>query len=64
MICAKIEEELSQLEDNEREEFLRDLGIIESGLDQLVRTTFDLLGLATFFTAGEKEVKAWTFKKE
>lgn len=63
MICAKIEEELSQLEDNEREEFLRDLGIIESGLDQLVRTTFDLLGLATFFTAGEKEVKAWTFKK-
>lgn len=63
MISAKIEEELSQLDDGERQMFLDDLGIKESGLDKLVRTTFDLLGLATFFTAGEREVRAWTFNK-
>lgn len=63
MICAKIEEELSELDDDERILFLEELGIKESGLDQLVRLTFDLLGLATYFTAGVKEVRAWTFKK-
>lgn len=63
MICAKIEEELSELDDQERNLFLEELGIKESGLDKLVRLTFDLLGLATYFTAGVKEVRAWTFKK-
>ncbi len=63
MICAKIEEELSELDDEERNLFLEELGIKESGLDQLVRLTFNLLGLATYFTAGPKEVRAWTFKK-
>ncbi|HHU80901.1 MAG: redox-regulated ATPase YchF [Bacilli bacterium] len=63
IISARIEEELSELEDEERKMFLADLGISESGLDKLVKETYSLLGLATFFTAGEKECKAWTFKK-
>jgi hypothetical protein len=63
VISAKIEEELGALDQESREIFLDELGIKESGLDKLVRTTYDLLGLATFFTAGEKEAKAWTFKK-
>ena len=62
-ICAKLEEEISQLDDEEKELFLQELGIEESGLDQLIRKSYALLGLATFFTAGEKEVRAWTFKK-
>ena len=62
-ISARIEEEVSDLDDETREIFLSELGIKESGLDQLVKTTYDLLGLATYFTAGEKEAKAWTFKK-
>lgn len=62
-ISAEIESELSELDDEEREMFLADLGIPEAGLNVLVRATYDLLGLATYFTAGEKEVKAWTFKK-
>ena len=62
-VCAKIEEEISQLEDEEKAEFLEDLGISESGLDQLIRESYDLLGLATYFTAGVQEVRAWTFKK-
>lgn len=63
VISAKIEEEVSGLDDETKEMFLADLGIKESGLDQLVRLTYDLLGLATYFTAGEKEAKAWTFRK-
>lgn len=63
MISAKIEEELSELSDEEKQEFLNELGIKESGLDKLIRLSYDLLGLATYFTAGEKEVRAWTFKK-
>ena len=63
VICAKIEEEISQLENEEKEIFLQELGIEESGLDQLIRKSYHLLGLATFFTAGEQEVRAWTFKK-
>lgn len=63
VISAKIEAELSELEDEEKAMFLSDLGVEESGLDQLVRTSYDLLGLETFFTAGPKEVRAWTFKK-
>lgn len=62
-VCAKIEEELSQLEDEEKKLFLEELGINESGLDQLITETYDLLGLATFFTAGADECRAWTFKK-
>ncbi|KOP31143.1 GTP-binding protein [Exiguobacterium sp. BMC-KP] len=63
VICARIEEEIAELEPEERQEFLVDLGIEESGLDQLIHTAYSTLGLATYFTAGEKEVRAWTFKK-
>lgn len=63
VLCAKIEAELSELDDDDRSEFLNDLGIIESGLDKLVKATYSLLGLATFFTAGSDEVRAWTFRK-
>ena len=63
MICAKIESELAELNDDDKEVFLNDLGILESGLDQLIKKTYSLLGLATFFTAGSDEVRAWTFKK-
>ncbi len=62
-ICAKIEEELVDLSNEEKEEFLLDLGIDQAGLDKLIQVTYDTLGLATYFTAGEKEVRAWTFKK-
>jgi ribosome-binding ATPase len=62
-LCAKIESELGELDDESREFFLADLNISESGLDQLVRAAYSLLGLATYFTAGVKEVRAWTFKK-
>ncbi len=62
-LCAKIEEELSGFEDEEKLTFLKDLGIEESGLDKLIKASYSLLGLQTFFTAGEKEVRAWTFKK-
>ncbi|MDW3895699.1 redox-regulated ATPase YchF [Staphylococcus saprophyticus] len=63
VISAKIEEEIAVLEDEDREMFLEDLGIEEPGLDRLIRTTYDLLGLATYFTAGVQEVRAWTFIK-
>lgn len=63
MISAKIEEELSALDDEDRKMFLEDLGIEKSGLDTLVKEAYSLLGLCTFFTAGEKECRAWTFKK-
>ncbi len=62
-ICAKIEEEISELENDEKAMFLQELGIEESGLDQLIRASYDLLGLATYFTAGVQEVRAWTFRK-
>lgn len=63
MISAKIEEELNELAIDERSLFLNDLGLEKSGLDRLVKESYDLLGLATFFTAGEKEARAWTFMK-
>lgn len=63
LMCAKIESELAELEDSEKKVFLNELGIEESGLDKLIRVTYDTLGLATFFTVGTDEVKAWTFKK-
>ena len=62
MICAKIESELAELNDDDKQEFLKELNIQESGLDQLIKKTYSLLGLATFFTAGSDEVRAWTFK--
>ena len=63
VICAKVESELSELEEEEKELFLEELGIDDSGLNKLIKATYSLLGLATYFTAGDKEVKAWTFKK-
>ena len=62
-VCVKIEEELSELDDEEKELFLNDMGIKESGLNKLITATYKLLGLATYFTAGTDEVRAWTFKK-
>ncbi|TRZ36495.1 redox-regulated ATPase YchF [Niallia circulans] len=61
VICAKIEEEIAELEGEEKTMFLEELGIEESGLDQLIRAAYHLLGLATYFTAGVQEVRAWTF---
>lgn len=63
VVSAKIESELVDLTDEERTEFLNDLGIKENGLDKLIRATYKLLGLETYFTAGTDEVRAWTFKK-
>lgn len=63
VVSAKIEEEIAELDEEEKKEFLDELGIPESGLDQLIRAAYDLLGFATYFTAGEQEVRAWTFKK-
>ena len=63
VICAKIEEEISELDQDETEMFLEELGISESGLDQLIKASYSLLGLATYFTAGEQEVRAWTFRQ-
>ncbi len=63
VICAKIESEIAELEGEEKQMFLEELGIEESGLDQLIRASYNLLGLATYFTAGVQEVRAWTFKK-
>ncbi|MCI8778618.1 MAG: redox-regulated ATPase YchF [Bacilli bacterium] len=62
-VSAKIESELSELSDEEKQLFLADLGIKEGGLEKLIKATYDLLGLATYFTAGTDEVRAWTFKK-
>jgi len=62
MLCAKIESELVELEDSDKKEMLQALGIYESGLDKLIKATYHLLGLATYFTVGSDEVKAWTFR--
>ncbi|MBM7700725.1 redox-regulated ATPase YchF [Kurthia huakuii] len=63
VVCAKIEEEIAQLDDDEKAMFLEELGIEESGLDKLIKAAYSLLGLATYFTAGVQEVRAWTFRK-
>jgi GTP-binding protein YchF len=63
VICSKLEEELSDMEPAEAAEFLAELGVSDSGASQLIRATYDLLGLASYFTIGEKEVRAWTFHK-
>ena len=62
-LCVKIEEELSSLEGDDKKEMLEALGLSESGLDKVVKTSYDLLGLMSFLTAGEPEVRAWTIKK-
>jgi len=62
-LCIKSELEISQLEPEDRKLFMEDLGIIETGIDKLSRTTYDYLGLISFLTAGEDEVKAWTIKR-
>ena len=61
-VCAAIEAEIAQLEEGERAEFLRELGLQEPGLDRVIRGAYRLLGLQTFFTAGPKEVRAWTVR--
>ena len=61
MISAKMEEELSELPDNEAMEYLEAMGVADSGVSSLIKSTYDLLGLASFLTAGEKEARAWTF---
>ncbi len=62
-LCAKIEEELIGLEDDEANEFLEELGIKESGLEQIIKSAYTKLGLISYFTAGVKEVRSWTIKK-
>lgn len=62
-ISAKLESEIAGLDDEEKQIFLADMGMTEPGLDRLVHATYDLLGLQTYFTAGDKEVRAWTVKK-
>lgn len=63
VICAQVEAELGELSPEEGLEFLQSLGVPDSGVSQLIRQSYELLGLASFFTAGEKEARAWTFKK-
>lgn len=60
VICARIEEEIAQLDDEEKQMFLQELGLNESGLDKLIKASYKLLGLISFLTAGEQEVRAWT----
>ncbi|MGK0461660.1 MAG: GTP-binding protein YchF [Candidatus Azotimanducaceae bacterium] len=62
-ICNKLESEIAELDDEEKLEFLADLGMEEPGLDRVIRAGYKLLGLQTYFTAGEKEVRAWTLKQ-
>ncbi len=61
-VCAAIEEELAQMDDADKVDFLKDMGLEEPGLNRLIRAAYSLLGLQTYFTAGEKEVRAWTVK--
>lgn len=63
VVCAKIESELSELDDEEREMFLEELGIEESGLDKLIKSSYSLLNLISFITTGEDETRAWTIKR-
>ena len=63
VICNKLEAEIAELDDDERMEFLGDLGMDEPGLDRVIRAGYKLLGLQTYFTAGPKEARAWTVKK-
>lgn len=62
-VCASMEQEIAELEDDEKLEFLQEMGLEEAGLDRVIRCGYELLSLQTFFTAGEKEVRAWTIKQ-
>ena len=62
-ICAALEAQIAELSDEDKEVFLADMGLSEPGLNRLIRTGYDLLGLQTYFTAGVKEVRAWTIHK-
>ena len=63
VVCAEIEEEISQLDEDEKKMFLDDLGLEESGLEKLIKASYHLLGLISYLTAGEPEVRAWTIKR-
>lgn len=63
VVCAQIEQEIAELDDEEKKMFLEDLGLKESGLEKLIRASYSLLGLFSYLTAGEQEVRAWTIKK-
>ncbi len=63
VICAEIEQEIAELEDDEKEMFLEELGMSESGLDKLIKASYSLLGLISYLTSGEDETRAWTIKK-
>jgi ribosome-binding ATPase len=63
-VCASMEEEMAQLEDADRDEFLRDMGLAEPGLNRVIRAGYTLLDLQTYFTAGEKEVRAWQVRRD
>lgn len=63
VVCAKMESELAEMNDDDKNNFLKEMGINHSGLDKLIFATYDLLGLQTFFTSGKDECRAWTFKK-
>ena len=62
-VCAKFEEEISDMEPDEKKEFLAEINLEESGLDRMIKASYDLLGLMSYLTAGKKEVRAWTIKK-
>ncbi len=63
VICSKLEEDVSEMTPDEATAFLGEMGVTDSGVSQLIQATYDLLGLASYFTMGEKEVRAWTFRK-
>jgi ribosome-binding ATPase YchF (GTP1/OBG family) len=62
-VCAKLEEDMIEMSPEEKKEFLDDMGLITTGLDNLIKASYDALGLQYYFTAGEQEVRAWTVKK-
>ncbi|MDH5409519.1 MAG: DUF933 domain-containing protein, partial [Gammaproteobacteria bacterium] len=62
-VCAAIESEMVELEDEEKQDFLNEMGLEEPGLNRVIRAGYELLGLQTYFTAGKKEVRAWTVKR-
>ena len=64
VVCAEIEQEIAELDDDEKSMFLEELGLKESGLEKLIKASYSLLGLISYLTAGEPEVRAWTIKKE
>ena len=63
VICARLEEEISELEEDERKEFLTEMGLEEAGLEKLIRASYHLLGLISFLTTGPDETRAWTITK-